>query len=184
MNQKRKNKNILTDSYFTIHERGFTLIEILIVVAIMALLSSVILASLSTARRSARDAERVSELREMQTALELYYSDFEEYPDGDGLGTGGWDTPGDGTFITPLVQSGLLSNHILDPIVNDDAGNLRYYRFAAGAFGCPSESGPFYVLGVADMETSNGTHPFSPGWSCPSRDFQDEMEFVIGKFEK
>ncbi len=163
--------------------RGFTLIEILIVIAIIGLLSTVILAALSTARRGARDAKRISELREMQTALELYYSDSEVYPDGDGLGAGGWDTTGDGTFITPLVQAGFLNTHLIDPLVNDAAGNFRYYRFAAGSFGCPAENGAFYVLGIADMETSTSTHPLSLGWSCPSRDFQEEMEFVLGKFE-
>lgn len=163
---------------------GFTLIELLIALSIVALLSSVILASLSTARRSARDAERMSSLREMQTALELYYSDNQRYPDGDGAGDGSWDTPGNGTFISALVDGGQLSSHLRDPIVNDSAGNLRYYRFPAGTSDCDFASGPFYVLGVADMETSDGEHSLSPGWSCPSRDFQDEMEFVFGKFEK
>lgn len=163
---------------------GFTLIELLIVLAIVSLLASVILASLSTARRSARDAERISELREMQTALELYYSDHQEYPDGDGEGSGAWDTPGNGTFIDALVDGGYMSGHLGDPLADDAEGNLRYYRFAAGTAGCDAGSGPFYVLGVADMETSEGRHSLSPGWACPSRDFQDEMEFVIGKFEK
>lgn len=163
---------------------GFTLVELLIVLSIISLLSSVVLASLSTARRSARDAQRITELREMQTALELYSIDNNgRYPDGDGAGAGGWDTPGNGTFISPLVLGGHLSAHLQDPVVNDDAGNLRYFRFPAGTAGCDAARGAFYVLGVADMETSEGAHSLSPGWSCPSRDFQDEMEFVFGKFE-
>jgi prepilin-type N-terminal cleavage/methylation domain-containing protein len=167
-----------------LRHRGFTLIELLIVISIIALLSTVVLASLSTARRSARDAQRMSELREMQTALELYYSDFQRYPDGDGAGDGSWDTPGNGTFISALVDGRYLGGHLHDPLVNDSAGNLRYYRFAAGTADCPFASGAFYVLGVADMETSDGAHTLSPGWTCPDRDFGEEMEFVIGKFEK
>lgn len=178
-------KNACADARCTLCDRrGFTLIELLIVLSIVSLLSTVILASLSTARRSARDAQRISELRSMQTALELYYSDYQRYPDGDGAGDGSWDTPGNGTFISALVDGKYLGAHVFDPIVNDSAGNLRYYRFSAGTAGCNAAAGAFYVLGVADMETSNGSHPLSPGWSCPSRDFGEEMEFVIGKFEE
>jgi prepilin-type N-terminal cleavage/methylation domain-containing protein len=60
--------------------RGFTLIELLVVVAIIGLLASVILASLNIARAKARDAKRFSDLHQIQTALEMYYSDHGSYP--------------------------------------------------------------------------------------------------------
>jgi type II secretion system protein G len=60
--------------------RGFTLIELLVVIAIIGLLSSVVLASLNTARAKARDAKRFSDLAQVQTALEMYYSDYGSYP--------------------------------------------------------------------------------------------------------
>jgi prepilin-type N-terminal cleavage/methylation domain-containing protein len=55
-------------------QRGFTLIELLVVVAIIGLLSSVVLASLNSARQKGRDARRVADLKQLQVALELYYS--------------------------------------------------------------------------------------------------------------
>lgn len=55
-------------------ERGFTLIELLVVVAIIGLLSSVVLASLNTARQKGRDARRIADLKQLQVALELYYA--------------------------------------------------------------------------------------------------------------
>ena len=61
-------------------KRGFTLIELLVVVAIIGLLSSVVLASLNTARAGARDARRQADLRQIQTALELYYNANNAYP--------------------------------------------------------------------------------------------------------
>jgi prepilin-type N-terminal cleavage/methylation domain-containing protein len=65
----------------TASTRGFTLIELLVVIAIIALLSSVVLASLNTARAKARDAQRQSDAREIETALELYASDHKgAYP--------------------------------------------------------------------------------------------------------
>ena len=172
------------DRYIPISQnKGFTLIELLVVISIIGLLSSVLLVSLSTARRSARDAVRLSSLKEMQTALELYYSGAGSYPAGDGAGSGGWDTPGNGTFITALVNGRFLSGHIRDPLANDQYGNFKYYRFAAGSHGCATAKGAFYVLGVVDMESVSGSHPRSPGWSCPSRNFGTEMEFVFGRFE-
>ena len=54
--------------------RGFTLIELLVVIAIIGLLSSVVLASLNEARQKARDARRIADLKQMQVALELYYT--------------------------------------------------------------------------------------------------------------
>ena len=62
-------------------KQGFTLIELLVVVAIIGLLSSVVLASLSTARMKARDTKRMQDLKQIQTALELYRNDHNgEYP--------------------------------------------------------------------------------------------------------
>lgn len=60
---------------------GFTLIELLVVVAIIGILASVVLASLNTARAKARDAKRIAEIKQIQTALELYYFDNGSYPD-------------------------------------------------------------------------------------------------------
>lgn len=164
-------------------KRGFTLIELLVSVAIIMLLSALAMAALNQARKGARDTQRISVLREMQTALELYYDEYGGYPTGDGEGLGGWDTPGDGDFVNELNVAQFLTASVHDPLIDDESGNLRYARYSAGDYGCAVERGDFYVLGVADMENSSGEHSLSPGWSCPSRDWQDEMEFVVGKFE-
>jgi len=62
--------------------RGFTLIELLVVIAIIGILSSVVLASLNSARKKGRDARRISDVKQLQLALELYYdNNSSEYPD-------------------------------------------------------------------------------------------------------
>ncbi len=54
------------------NSRGFTLIELLVVIAIIGILSSVVLASLNSARTKARDTRRVADLKQIQIAMELY----------------------------------------------------------------------------------------------------------------
>jgi len=58
---------------FTKNKKGFTLIELLVVIAIIGILSSVVLASLNSARKKARDARRVADIKQIQLALEMYF---------------------------------------------------------------------------------------------------------------
>lgn len=62
------------------HSKGFTLIELLVVIAIIGLLSSVILASLNTARAKSRDAALFEDAKQLMTALELYRNQNNKYP--------------------------------------------------------------------------------------------------------
>ncbi len=64
----------------TKNQRGFTLIELLVVIAIIGTLSSVVLASLSTAREKARVAKAQAELKQLQLAIELLYDDTNLHP--------------------------------------------------------------------------------------------------------
>lgn len=68
---------------------GFTLIELLVVVAIIGVISSVALASFNSSRATARDTERIAELRQMVKALELYHTEFGAYPSTGGAWHGG-----------------------------------------------------------------------------------------------
>jgi len=54
--------------------KGFTLVELLVVIAIIGLLSTLAFVSLNNARAKARDAKRVSDVRQIQSALELFYN--------------------------------------------------------------------------------------------------------------
>ena len=64
----------------TMKSRGFTLVELLVVISIISFLSSVVLANLNTARAKARDAQRISDMHQLQNALELYKNTYGSYP--------------------------------------------------------------------------------------------------------
>ena len=111
---------------------GFTLIELLVVIAIIGLLSSVVLASLNSARDKSVAARRISDLKQIEIALQFYFDDNGVFPassdtcDG-GVGGTDWSS----AFKTALKP--YLSPVPLDP-KNDQAscvsGNWNnYYSF-------------------------------------------------------
>ena len=62
------------------HERGFTLIELMIVVSIIAILAGILIPNFVNARAQAMTAACESNLRSIATAAELYYADQQVYP--------------------------------------------------------------------------------------------------------
>ena len=91
------------------NKQGFTLIELLVVIAIIGLLSTLSIVALNQARARSRDARRIADVKQIQTALEMYYNDMNAYPgsitEGTSIATGTTiymdivpkpPTPGDG----------------------------------------------------------------------------------------
>lgn len=60
---------------------GFTLMELLLVIAIIVIVIAVGSVSYSTANRTARNAQRQSDLQKISTALEEFFADHHVYPD-------------------------------------------------------------------------------------------------------
>lgn len=83
------------------NQKGFTLIELLVVIAIIGLLSTLAVVALNNARQKSRDAKRVADVKQMQTALELYFNECSSYPDEGDAGAAYLDTADtDGTCAT------------------------------------------------------------------------------------
>ncbi|MFA5420656.1 MAG: type II secretion system protein [Patescibacteria group bacterium] len=72
-------------------QSAFTLIELLVVIAIIGILATLAIVALQQARQNARDAKRVADVKQMSTALELFFNDNQSYPDAlEELQTGGY----------------------------------------------------------------------------------------------
>ena len=127
---------------FKKQNRGFTLIELLVVVAIIGILSTVSLISLNSVRGRGRDTKRITELKEIQKALFLYYADNNKYPvEPNGIYLG--STPsqieqqpriclsnnGFKTTCSSLTDSIIYMNPLpIDPFINDAE---YYYQYTS-----------------------------------------------------
>jgi len=109
--------------------KGFTLIELLIVMVVIGILATLVLANLSSARSRARDAQRKSDLRQIQNALQLYRNDYGAFPgsSGDfkinGCGTGGTSVCSWGSSWTAGSQT------YINKLPVDPATDGRTYRY-------------------------------------------------------
>lgn len=125
---------------------GFTLIELLVVIAIIGVLASIVLASLNTARQKSRDARRITDIKQIQLALELYY---------DGAGTGQY--PAASITCSATVAYGLealsAANYI-PQVPRDPTGTVttNCYKYAALTSGARTT----YHLGTTLSDITNG----------------------------
>ncbi len=67
-------------------KNAFTLLELLVVIAVIGVLVAVILPNLVGVRARARDSALKNNLRQLKTALRMYYNDHQAYPNDDGAG--------------------------------------------------------------------------------------------------
>jgi prepilin-type N-terminal cleavage/methylation domain-containing protein len=114
---------------------GFTLIELLVVVAIIGLLASVVLASLNTARAKARNARRVSDIRQIQLALEFHFDSNGQYPlhsNDSGCGCDYSHLPAGAPDFISQLEPTYFSKVPLDPVQNSGVPNLVYKYISDG----------------------------------------------------
>ncbi|MGH7728060.1 MAG: type II secretion system protein [Vulcanimicrobiaceae bacterium] len=114
------------------NQRGFTLVELMVVVAIIALIASIVIPNYVHARAQAAVADSEANLKQIATALELYYADLQCYPGGTCAGAAGGAGGGGGTTVTPALFGG-ANNPYLNVIPTDDVGHQPYGYAIAGA---------------------------------------------------
>ena len=145
------------------HKKGFTLIELLVVVAIMGMLAALAIVGLNNARKKARDTRRISDIKQIQTALELYFLDQAEYPNtngdfisGDCLSSGeGFNDGCDGTTYMAIVPD---NPKPYEDHTDCDANYSEYYYSRTG------ETSYYirYCIGNAIGEIGAGKHHATP----------------------
>jgi prepilin-type N-terminal cleavage/methylation domain-containing protein len=117
--------------------RGFTLIELLVVIAIIGILSSVILASLNTARSKGNDAARIANTKALETAMELYYNDNNTYPQY-GSANSGYAISNLASYLVPKDISVIPKNLVADAdqYVWGTSNSYGFYIYTEGNGWC------------------------------------------------
>lgn len=113
-------------------DSGFTLIELLVVIAIIGLLASVVLVSLNGTRAKARFTKRMADIKQIQTALELYYDSNNAYPaSGYQSQCQSWGAVASDQVIPGLVPT-YMSKFPVDPSMNVAASTSCYIYVSNG----------------------------------------------------
>jgi prepilin-type N-terminal cleavage/methylation domain-containing protein len=159
---------------FNTRAKGFTLIELLVVIGIIGLLASIVLSSLDSARKKGRDSRRISDIKQIQLALELYYDANGAFPPNTGSAN---------TFdSTLLTGAGYIS------VMPTDPTTYAAYKYTAYALSGTASVCSSYHLGAGlevsnpalsqdvDISANNGGKPPSGYTICtsgtpPSNDF-------------
>lgn len=156
-------------------ERGFTLIEMLVVIAIISILIGIGINTFTIAQQKARDVRRKADLRSIQVALELYKQDTGVYPVLSAANCSG----GNGYHYADVVLgcaalspsfSSYLPSIPKDPLGNSCPSGWFYQDTSChGYFYASPISGCGYILAVS-LENKNdpdGNKALSCGWGVP-----------------
>jgi len=131
------------------NKKGFTLIELLIVVAVIGILASVVLVGLGPVQKQGRDARRISDLRQVQNGLELYYNRNGRYP-----------AATDWVSLTTALSGG--DNPVVSNVPKDPKAGQNYYYYT-------DTNGTTYCLGAILEDANNTNWPQSV--ACPGASF-------------
>ena len=135
-------------------EQGFTLVELLVVIAVVGLLTTVAIISFGGARMRSRDAQRVAYVKQINDALELYYLHNGIYP----------------TLITPGQVLSVGTTNYLNPVPSNPTpridGTCPNSNFSYTVKPGNKEYNLKFCLGSATSSFAAGINACSQGGSC------------------
>lgn len=168
--KKNRKSNITNNKWIN----GFTLIELLIVIAIIGVLSALLMANFIGVRQRARDAQRKSNLRQIQSALELYRSDKDSYP----LSSGAGAYPTTCNIPTPLTAV-INANTVtyMSNIPCDPSGTS--YSYNSGKYYYYSLDGSSYTLTACLENTGDVSAEIQSNFSGGSGSCTGNQYYVL-----
>jgi prepilin-type N-terminal cleavage/methylation domain-containing protein len=157
-----------------IHNKGFTIVELLIVIVVIGILAAITIVAYSGIQARARDSIRQEDATTITKALELYYIDKGYYPNATKYTPGstainsGWSTTTDGSWsnlvavLNPYVSKlpSPPGSSSLTPAVTG-GNNYDYFGFSDSSY-CGSSAGQGYLL----VYKQEGTQTNSLNGNC------------------
>lgn len=142
--------------------KGFTLIELLVVIVIIGILATLATVTLGGARSKARDARRISDVKQIQTALELFYNDTGGYPVSGSVAKDAAMWSGTVTYMVKVPGNPSGDSAVTCP---SPAGDASYTYGQNGSYtGVYSSSYSMgYCLNGATGSILAGSHAATPG---------------------
>lgn len=163
--------------------RGFTIVELLIVIVVIAILAAITVVAYNGIQSRARDTQRVSDISTFLKGLENYRTINGAYP-------AATPTTGDGGWESSYTDAGTPANFMeyldmpkrpMDPISNA-SHRYRYYKYPAGYSGCDTAKGGYMVLIVIFENTSS--KPIGKSLNCTSYVLTDSgTQYIMAKFD-
>ena len=145
------------------HFYGFTIVELLVTLAIIGMLLAVVLASFSAARAKGRDVERETEIQRLAVELRIFAEKHGRYPSALDGNCDAETSFGVGGCLTILVDEGFLPSLPDDPLGESYTGNPQSHHmyFYDNECGSGGTSGTQYRLWANGERNHNAT---TAGW--------------------
>jgi len=129
---------------------GFTIVELLIVIVVIAILAAISIVAYNGIQARARDTTRVSDARSITKALQAYHAINGRFP---AATPGCWESSDVVDFMEYMNADYGLPKVPLDP-TNQGTYRYSYCRYPASSSGCAA-SGYYVVFGIQRFETSS-----------------------------